>query len=146
MAETLVILQLQTGAGLQPFYGVFDGTANVLCSQSFIGGAPVTLANPLLVNSKPLPFNIITLNASQVVTANEPIFALLAGQCLCGGSLITQDPDGFYVNQAGTAGTAQSGSTFFYGPNEECKLVPSNGAVSVNATAAPVTIQGYGLT
>ena len=146
MALTPTVIQLQTPSGPLPFWAVFDGTAYTLSSQSFMNGLPVSLANPLLVNSKPLPFNIITLNASQVVTANEPIFALLAGQCLCGGSLITQDPNGFYVNQAGTAGTAQSGSTFFYGPNEECKLVPSNGPVSVNATAAPVTIQGYGLT
>lgn len=146
MAENLVIITLQTPAGPAPFYAVFDGTANVLCSQSFIGGAPVTLDNPLLVNSKPIPFNIITLNASQVVTANQPINALLAGQCLGGGMLITEDPNGFYVNQAGVAGTAQSGSTFWYGPNVPCELVPSTGAVSVNATSAPLTIQGYGLT
>lgn len=146
MAETLQVLTLQTLEGPQPFYAVFDGTANVLCSQSFIDGGPVTLANPLLVNSKPLPFTIVTLNASQVVTAFQPINALLAGQCLCGGYLITNDPNGFYVNQAGVAGTAQSGSTFFYGPNVPCLLVPSAGAVSVNASEAPVTIQGYGLT
>jgi hypothetical protein len=127
MAETLTTVSLQTLAGPLLFYAVFDGTAYVLCSQSFIGGAPVTLANPLLVNSKPLPFNVITLNASQIVTP-------------------TQDPNGFFVNQAGTAATAQSGSTFYYGPNEPCTLVPSNGAVSVNSAGTAVNIQGYGLT
>lgn len=143
---TQVVIEIQTVTGPVPFYALYDQTANSLSSQSFINGMPVSPTNPLPVSTKPYPFTIITLNASQVVTPNQPIFALLDGQCTCGGYLITEDPNGFYVNQAGTAGTAQSGSTFFYGPNEPCTLVPSTGFVSVNSASAPVTIQGYGLT
>lgn len=146
MSIIQTIVYLVDGNGVkQPFYADWDGTAYVLFSQPYVNGVPVSSTNQMPVLSKPSPFTVISLNQSEVVTANQPIIALNAGNCTAGGLLITSDPNGFYVNQAGVASTSPSGSTFFIGAGVPFALLPSVGPVYVNATESGLIIQGYGL-
>lgn len=120
--------------------------ANGIYTQNPGGIAvPVSPSAPMPVSSSPGARTIVPLDVATVTTGGTAVTALNAGHATAGGFLVTSNAAGICVSQAGTAGTATSGSTQCVAANQRYNLVPSANAVSVNSTASAVAVGGEGL-
>lgn len=94
--------------------------------------------------SAPNP-TINALDISTITTSGTPVTAINAGHAVGGGLIQTTNTAGFFVNQIAPATTIAAGANLFIPANTGYMVVPNAGAVSVNATASAVVLQGYGL-
>lgn len=92
---------------------------------------------------------IIQLNANEIITGGEAVFALLAGQRSKGGWIGNPLEATFNlgINEIDEAtGTATNGNTWFVLPGQTYTLAPSQNAVSVIAEDDGHLFNGEGLT